>query len=162
MKQLVLNQIDKKLKDLRTLKQHYYPEGGWGWVVLAVALAVQAVAHGAQMTMAGYLCGVGSGMAPSGLVVTPAAGAAGAAGAEAPDPGVTSYSMRAALLLGKRIVAGAEAETSKKKKVSFFPLHQRCGNSSTYVTYRSDIRFVPSRFKNCPLFGGDFSCRSRT
>ena len=22
----------QKLRELRTLKQHYYPEGGWGWV----------------------------------------------------------------------------------------------------------------------------------
>lgn len=32
-----------------TLKRHYYPEGGWGWTVLAVALSVQLICHGLQM-----------------------------------------------------------------------------------------------------------------
>ncbi|XP_049954757.1 monocarboxylate transporter 2-like [Schistocerca serialis cubense] len=29
-----------------TLQQHYYPEGGWGWLVVAAALAVHVLAHG--------------------------------------------------------------------------------------------------------------------
>ena len=103
MKQLVLNQIDKKLKDLRTLKQHYYPEGGWGWVVLAVALAVQALAHGAQLGLAGYLAGLG--WEPT---HQPSAGLGGS-----PYVPVRSYSLRAALILGRRIVAGSETDASK-------------------------------------------------
>ncbi len=55
VKQLVLGQIDKKLRDLRTLKQHYYPEGGWGWVVLAVGAVAQALAAGAQIALAMHL-----------------------------------------------------------------------------------------------------------
>lgn len=29
-----------------TIGRHYYPEGGWGWVVVVMALMVQVVAHG--------------------------------------------------------------------------------------------------------------------
>ena len=29
-----------------TIGRHYYPEGGWGWVVLTMALLVQISAHG--------------------------------------------------------------------------------------------------------------------
>ncbi|BET00997.1 Hypothetical protein NTJ_13813 [Nesidiocoris tenuis] len=29
-----------------TLKQHYYPEGGWGWVVIAVVVAVHVIGPG--------------------------------------------------------------------------------------------------------------------
>lgn len=29
-----------------TIKQHYYPEGGWGWLVLFCAVLVQCLAHG--------------------------------------------------------------------------------------------------------------------
>ena len=29
-----------------TLLRHYYPEGGWGWLVLAVAVATSVLAHG--------------------------------------------------------------------------------------------------------------------
>ncbi|KAK3852391.1 hypothetical protein Pcinc_041020 [Petrolisthes cinctipes] len=29
-----------------TIGSHYYPEGGWGWVVAVMALMVQIVAHG--------------------------------------------------------------------------------------------------------------------
>lgn len=34
------------LRQLLTLKQHYYPEGGWGWVILVVGVMVQILAHG--------------------------------------------------------------------------------------------------------------------
>lgn len=29
-----------------TIRQHYYPEGGWGWVVVVSAVLVQVLAHG--------------------------------------------------------------------------------------------------------------------
>ncbi|XP_039287915.1 uncharacterized protein LOC111049387 [Nilaparvata lugens] len=35
-----------ELRQLLTLKQHYYPEGGWGWVVLLTAFLVQLLTHG--------------------------------------------------------------------------------------------------------------------
>ena len=38
-----------------TIKQHYYPEGGWGWVVVATAGAVVFFAHGMQMALATML-----------------------------------------------------------------------------------------------------------
>ncbi|KAH7936642.1 hypothetical protein HPB49_001886 [Dermacentor silvarum] len=31
-----------------TIRQHYYPEGGWGWVVCACALLVHMLTHGLQ------------------------------------------------------------------------------------------------------------------
>ncbi|XP_048513585.1 uncharacterized protein LOC105690694 isoform X2 [Athalia rosae] len=34
------------LRQLLTLKQHYYPEGGWGWVILVVGMMVQLLSHG--------------------------------------------------------------------------------------------------------------------
>ncbi|KAJ3627505.1 hypothetical protein MTP99_014879 [Tenebrio molitor] len=34
------------LRQLLTLKQHYYPEGGWGWVVLVAAVLVHVLSHG--------------------------------------------------------------------------------------------------------------------
>ena len=55
VKQLVLSQIDKKLKDLKTLKQHYYPEGGWGYVVLAVTFLIHAVVVGMQLGLGGFV-----------------------------------------------------------------------------------------------------------
>ena len=51
-RQLVLDPFDKKLKDLRTLKQHYYPEGGWGWVIVLVTLTVHSLSHGTQYGIA--------------------------------------------------------------------------------------------------------------
>ncbi|CAB0007176.1 unnamed protein product [Nesidiocoris tenuis] len=38
-----------ELRQLITLRQHYYPEGGWGWVVLAAALATHLLSHGLQL-----------------------------------------------------------------------------------------------------------------
>lgn len=40
------------LRQLLTLKQHYYPEGGWGWVVLVAAVLVHVLSHG-LLTSAG-------------------------------------------------------------------------------------------------------------
>ncbi|KAL6955788.1 hypothetical protein U1Q18_050889, partial [Sarracenia purpurea var. burkii] len=36
-------------KQLLTLKQRYYPEGGWGWLVVACAFFVQTLTHGLQV-----------------------------------------------------------------------------------------------------------------
>ena len=43
----------KKRKEERsqaTIRQHYYPESGWGWVVVTVAFLVQVITHGFQMS----------------------------------------------------------------------------------------------------------------
>jgi hypothetical protein len=41
------------VRQLLTLKQHYYPEGGWGWVVVVVGVLVQLLSHGLHVA-----CGV--------------------------------------------------------------------------------------------------------
>ena len=41
---------DQKLRELRTLKAHYYPEGGWGWVILTVSSLVHLLVIGAQVS----------------------------------------------------------------------------------------------------------------
>ncbi|QQP50294.1 Monocarboxylate transporter 10like, partial [Caligus rogercresseyi] len=46
----------KKLKNLKTtLRQHYYPEGGWGWVIILVTVIVQIIIHGFQLSFNGFL-----------------------------------------------------------------------------------------------------------
>ncbi|XP_025409199.1 monocarboxylate transporter 2 isoform X2 [Sipha flava] len=35
-----------------TLQRHYYPEGGWGWVIAATAVVVHLVNHGFQLSAA--------------------------------------------------------------------------------------------------------------
>lgn len=37
------------IRQLVTLKQHYYPEGGWGWVVAAVAMTAHLLTHGLHL-----------------------------------------------------------------------------------------------------------------
>ena len=55
----ILNPFDiRNPKNLRTLKQHYYPEGGWGWVILLVTLCVQIISHGLQIALAMYVMAV--------------------------------------------------------------------------------------------------------
>jgi len=39
----------KKKSDWRTLQQHYYPEGGWGWVVTFCAVSCHAITAGMQI-----------------------------------------------------------------------------------------------------------------
>ena len=34
------------------MKQHYYPEGGWGWLVALASLLVNIIGHGVQMSLA--------------------------------------------------------------------------------------------------------------
>ncbi|VVC32197.1 Hypothetical protein CINCED_3A000011 [Cinara cedri] len=35
-----------------TLQRHYYPEAGWGWVIVATAIAVHVLNHGLQLSAA--------------------------------------------------------------------------------------------------------------
>lgn len=37
------------LRQLMTLRQHYYPEGGWGWVLVVVCFLVQSISHGLHL-----------------------------------------------------------------------------------------------------------------
>lgn len=39
------------LRQLMTLRQHYYPEGGWGWLVLSIGFIVQCISHGLHMSI---------------------------------------------------------------------------------------------------------------
>lgn len=48
-------QLVADLRQFLTLKQHYYPEGGWGWVVLLVGLLVQILSHGAHGAVGVFL-----------------------------------------------------------------------------------------------------------
>jgi len=48
-------QLVADLRQLLTLKQHYYPEGGWGWVVLLVGLLVQILSHGTHGAIGVFL-----------------------------------------------------------------------------------------------------------
>ncbi|CAG0920204.1 unnamed protein product [Notodromas monacha] len=43
-----------------TIWTHYYPEGGWGWVVLVCATLVHMLSHGLQLSFGVLMLGVGS------------------------------------------------------------------------------------------------------
>ena len=58
-RKVVLNTADQKLQELRTLKQHYYPEGGWGWVVVVVGCMVHMMVNGSQIVLATILVSLG-------------------------------------------------------------------------------------------------------
>ncbi len=34
-----------------TIRQHYYPEGGWGHIIVLVTFLVQSITHGLQMAL---------------------------------------------------------------------------------------------------------------
>lgn len=38
------------LRQLMTLRQHYYPEGGWGFIIIFIGLIMQCIAHGIHMS----------------------------------------------------------------------------------------------------------------
>ena len=50
---------DQKLRELRTLKQHYYPEGGWGWVIVCVTCLVHLLVVGSQIVLASIIISLG-------------------------------------------------------------------------------------------------------
>ena len=56
---VLLNATDQKLQELRTLKQHYYPEGGWGWLVVVVACLVHLLVNGSQIVLATIIVSFG-------------------------------------------------------------------------------------------------------
>uniref|UniRef100_A0A182SEC1 Monocarboxylate transporter n=1 Tax=Anopheles maculatus TaxID=74869 RepID=A0A182SEC1_9DIPT len=43
------------LRQLITLKQHYYPEGGWGWLVTYIGILINCIAHGLQLSAGVFL-----------------------------------------------------------------------------------------------------------
>ena len=48
---------EKEVKQA-TIRQHYYPEGGWGYVVLFCASLVNILAHGLQMSFSVILVAI--------------------------------------------------------------------------------------------------------
>ena len=50
---------EQKLRELRTLKAHYYPEGGWGWVILTVASLVHLLVVGSQVVLSSIIISLG-------------------------------------------------------------------------------------------------------
>lgn len=42
----------KRKEELKqaTIRQHYYPEGGWGFVIVLIGFIVQTITHGLQMS----------------------------------------------------------------------------------------------------------------
>ncbi|OQR69967.1 hypothetical protein BIW11_04252 [Tropilaelaps mercedesae] len=45
----------EKANKVATIRQHYYPEGGWGWAVSGCALAVHILADGTALAFAHLL-----------------------------------------------------------------------------------------------------------
>ncbi|XP_017775334.1 PREDICTED: uncharacterized protein LOC108561785 [Nicrophorus vespilloides] len=44
------NKHQQQLQARRLLCRHYYPEGGWGWVVTVCAILVHILNHGVQLS----------------------------------------------------------------------------------------------------------------
>ncbi|XP_055603888.1 monocarboxylate transporter 12-like isoform X2 [Uranotaenia lowii] len=38
------------LRQLMTLKQHYYPEGGWGWLLTVIGFTIHCICHGLHLS----------------------------------------------------------------------------------------------------------------
>uniref|UniRef100_A0A336KAV3 CSON006629 protein n=1 Tax=Culicoides sonorensis TaxID=179676 RepID=A0A336KAV3_CULSO len=52
------NGLAADLRQLLTLRQHYYPEGGWGWIISVVALFIQIITHGLQLSCGIFMYGI--------------------------------------------------------------------------------------------------------
>ena len=48
---------EKEVKQA-TIRQHYYPEGGWGYIVLCCASLVNILAHGLQLSFSVLLVAI--------------------------------------------------------------------------------------------------------
>jgi hypothetical protein len=46
-------------REMAHLFQWYYPEGGWGWVVLGSVCLANAITHGFQMAFAMHVLALG-------------------------------------------------------------------------------------------------------
>jgi hypothetical protein len=42
--------LSRKDMDTSTIRQHYYPEGGWGWIVCGVGFLVHLLTSGLQLS----------------------------------------------------------------------------------------------------------------
>lgn len=49
-RQCVLNDVTLDARKAATLYRHYYPEGGWGWVVLVCSVLVHVLTLGLQLS----------------------------------------------------------------------------------------------------------------
>lgn len=38
------------LRQLMTLRQHYYPEGGWGWLLTVIGFTIHCICHGLHLS----------------------------------------------------------------------------------------------------------------
>lgn len=43
------------LRQLMTLRQHYYPEGGWGWLITVIGVIMQLISHGLHMSVGVFI-----------------------------------------------------------------------------------------------------------
>lgn len=49
-RQCVLNDVTLDARKAATLYRHYYPEGGWGWIVLICSVLVHVLTLGLQLS----------------------------------------------------------------------------------------------------------------
>uniref|UniRef100_A0A182X5B0 Uncharacterized protein n=1 Tax=Anopheles quadriannulatus TaxID=34691 RepID=A0A182X5B0_ANOQN len=53
-----------------TIKQHYYPEGGWGWIIVLVGVLVHVLTHGLQTAVGVVILAVGRTYRIESIIVT--------------------------------------------------------------------------------------------
>lgn len=49
-KNCLLPDLPLDARKATTLRRHYYPEGGWGWVIIVVTVLVHILNHGLQLS----------------------------------------------------------------------------------------------------------------
>uniref|UniRef100_A0A182N0Z3 Uncharacterized protein n=1 Tax=Anopheles dirus TaxID=7168 RepID=A0A182N0Z3_9DIPT len=53
-----------------TIKQHYYPEGGWGWIIVLVGVLVHVLTHGLQTAVGVLILAAGRAYRIESIVLT--------------------------------------------------------------------------------------------
>uniref|UniRef100_A0A182Q1B4 Major facilitator superfamily (MFS) profile domain-containing protein n=1 Tax=Anopheles farauti TaxID=69004 RepID=A0A182Q1B4_9DIPT len=53
-----------------TIKQHYYPEGGWGWIIVLVGVLVHVLTHGLQTAVGVLILAAGRAYRIDSIVIT--------------------------------------------------------------------------------------------